>query len=117
MLANLYIKVEDWEQAEHWNQIHYQTLETVKEKVENRCLHGYIQYTGLQKAQQALQAYKEALSLDPACIPAIQQIAPIYIALQDWDTLISTYQTFLQSLPANKQKLGFPFHWHWVTYC
>ncbi|HRU50858.1 MAG TPA: tetratricopeptide repeat protein [Planctomycetota bacterium] len=109
-LAQLYVQTKNWEQAEHWNQQHYQIIETTKEKIENRCLHGFIQYQGCKKTQQAIQSYTEALNLDPTHILAVQQLANIYIAQQDWQTLATTYQNFLHKLPQHKQKLGFPFH-------
>ncbi len=107
-LAGLYVKIGDWEQAEHWNQQYYCNITDVQSRVENRCRHGYILSEGLKKYEEAISAYKEALQEDSSCIHAIQGIAKIYIILQDWQSLASSYRHFLVNLPEDKKKLGFP---------
>ncbi|BBM86938.1 tetratricopeptide repeat protein [Candidatus Uabimicrobium amorphum] len=109
-LGELYIKVKDWENAQEWLDKHYQCLEEEEEKAENRCLVARIYEDGLKKEDLAISAYKEALQHDSTCVPAIQGMATIYKKKQDWETLATSYEEFLNNLPHDKKFMGLPIH-------
>ena len=109
-LTDLHIQLEQWEQAEHWNQQYYVLLENSDQRVANRCRHGHILFNGLKQHQAAIAAYREALELDPACIDAIQGTATVYRSQKNWRAMADSYRDFLENLPAEKRKLGFTVH-------
>ncbi len=109
-LANLTIKHKDWEQAEHWNQQHYQLLKDVSAKVSNRCQHAIILSEGLKRYDEAIAAYQEALDMDVTCLEAVEGIGNIYVSQKDWQSLAKCYQNFLAKLPVNQRHIGFPIH-------
>ena len=109
-IGELYIKVNNWENAQEWLDKHYQCLEEKEDKAENRCLVARIFEDGLKKPELAVKSYKEALEHDSTCVPAIQGMATIYKKQHDWETLATAYQQFLDGLPHDKKFMGLPIH-------
>lgn len=109
-LAQLASKSKDWEQAEHWAQQHYQFLRNAEEKIENRCRYANVLYEGLRRAEDAVNAYREVLEIDPTYLSAIEGIGKIRVALHHWQALANDYQNFLSKLPVARKNIGFPIH-------
>ena len=109
-LTELHIRLDQWEQAEHWNQQHYVLLENPGDQVANRCRHGHILFSGLQQHEAAIESYREALEIDPSYLEAIWGITEIYRSKKNWPALADSYRSFLDNLPTESRKIGFTIH-------
>jgi tetratricopeptide (TPR) repeat protein len=109
-LVELYMAGGECEKARFRNDQEYQLLQDDAARVRNRCRKGDILWQGLRQAEPAIAAYAWALNLDACCREAIDKIAAIYQKIANYAALVKAYQSFLNHLPGDKNKIGLPVH-------